>query len=68
MLALLCLMMSIIATYLLNYWAYTAARMIIGLGGSMVVVFLSCSTYLIFSFFLPETKPKQSVPASKKTA
>ncbi len=47
-------------------WSYTLGQM--GYTASMVVFFFSCSTYLIFSIFLPETKPKQPVSASKKTA
>jgi MFS family permease len=35
------LMMSIVAIYLPNYWAYTAARMAMGLGGSMVIVYMN---------------------------
>ncbi|MCM3764179.1 MFS transporter [Neobacillus niacini] len=35
------LMMSLVAIYLPNYWAYTAARMAMGLGGSMVIVYMN---------------------------
>lgn len=41
LLALFFLMMSIVAIYLPNYWAYTAARMIMGLGGSMIIVYMN---------------------------
>ena len=41
LLALLFLMMSIVAIYLPNYWAYTVARMVMGLGGSMVIVYMN---------------------------
>ncbi|ASI36790.1 MFS transporter [Exiguobacterium sp. N4-1P] len=41
MLALLFLMMAIVAIYLPNYWAYTAARMVMGLGCSMVIVYMN---------------------------
>lgn len=47
-------------------WSYALGHM--GYTVSMVVFFVSCSTYLLFSFFLPETKLKQTQPASKKTA
>jgi hypothetical protein len=35
------LMMAIVAIYLPNYWAYTGARMVMGLGGSMVIVYMN---------------------------
>lgn len=35
------LMMALAAIYLPNYWAYTAARMVMGLGGSMVIVYMN---------------------------
>lgn len=41
LLALFFLMMSIVAIYLPNYWAYTAARMVMGLGGSMIIVYMN---------------------------
>ena len=41
LLALFFLMMSIVAIYLPNYWAYTVARMVMGLGGSMIIVYMN---------------------------
>lgn len=35
------LMMSIVAIYLPNYWAYTVARMFMAIGGSMVIVYMN---------------------------
>ncbi len=35
------LMMGLVAIYLPNYWAYTAARMVMAVGGSMVIVYMN---------------------------
>ncbi|MED4225327.1 MFS transporter [Neobacillus cucumis] len=35
------LMMGLVAIYLPNYWAYTVARMIMAVGGSMVIVYMN---------------------------
>jgi MFS family permease len=35
------LLFCIIAVYLPNYWAYTAARMVMAVGGSMVIVYMN---------------------------
>ncbi|WP_379971333.1 MFS transporter [Ectobacillus sp. sgz5001026] len=35
------LMMGIVAIYLPNYWAYTVARMVMAVGGSMVIVYMN---------------------------
>lgn len=35
------LMMGLVAIYLPNYWAYTGARMIMAVGGSMVIVYMN---------------------------
>ncbi|MFX3623465.1 MAG: MFS transporter [Ectobacillus sp.] len=35
------LMMALVAIYLPNYWAYTAARMVMAVGGSMVIVYMN---------------------------
>lgn len=35
------LMMGLAAIYLPNYWAYTAARMVMAVGGSMVIVYMN---------------------------
>ncbi|UII57608.1 MFS transporter [Cytobacillus spongiae] len=35
------LMMALVAIYLPNYWGYTLARMVMGLGGSMVIVYMN---------------------------
>ncbi len=35
------LMMGLVAIYLPNYWAYTVARMVMAVGGSMVIVYMN---------------------------
>ncbi|MBB6446952.1 MFS transporter [Bacillus benzoevorans] len=35
------LIMGLVAIYLPNYWAYTAARMVMAVGGSMVIVYMN---------------------------
>lgn len=40
-LALGLLMMGLVAIYLPNYWAYTVARMVMAVGGSMVIVYMN---------------------------
>lgn len=35
------LMMGLVAIYLPNYWAYTLARMVMAVGGSMVIVYMN---------------------------
>jgi MFS family permease len=35
------LMMGLVAIYLPNYWAYTLARMVMAIGGSMVIVYMN---------------------------
>ena len=35
------LMMGLVAIYLPNYWAYTAARMVMAIGGSMIIVYMN---------------------------
>lgn len=35
------LMMGLVAIYLPNYWAYTVARMVMAIGGSMVIVYMN---------------------------
>jgi MFS family permease len=35
------LMMGLVAIYLPNYWAYTGARMVMAVGGSMVIVYMN---------------------------
>lgn len=54
------LMMSLMAIYLPNYWAYTVARMFMGLGGSMVIVYANP----VVSRYINDPKEKLRINAA----
>lgn len=47
--ALALLMMALVAVWMPGYWYYTLVRMLMGLGGSMIVVYFNTVTYQYFS-------------------
>lgn len=47
------LMLSVVAVWMPNYWAYTVARMIMALGGSMIVVYMNP---VVANYVSPEKK------------
>jgi len=58
------LMMGIVAIYLPNYWAYTAARMVMAVGGSMVIVYMNP----VVAHYVKDSKIKLRINAANTVA
>lgn len=58
------LMMGLVAIYLPNYWAYTAARMVMAVGGSMVIVYMNP----IVAHYVKNSKTKLCINAANTVA
>lgn len=58
------LMMGLIAIYLPNYWAYTVARMVMAVGGSMVIVYMNP----IVAHYVKNSKIKLRINAANTVA
>lgn len=58
------LMMGLVAIYLPNYWAYTAARMVMAVGGSMVIVYMNP----VVAHYISSPKVKLRVNAANTVA
>lgn len=54
------LMMGIVAIYLPNYWAYTVARMVMAVGGSMVIVYMNP----VVAHYITDSKIKLRINAA----
>ncbi|AGK53572.1 MFS transporter [Bacillus sp. 1NLA3E] len=54
------LTMGLVAIYLPNYWAYTAARMVMAVGGSMVIVYMNP----IVAHYITNSKEKLRINAA----
>lgn len=52
--------MGLVAIYLPNYWAYTAARMVMAVGGSMVIVYMNP----IVAHYITNSKEKLRINAA----
>lgn len=63
-LAILLMTFALIAIYLPNYWAYTIARMFMGLGGSMVIVY----TNPVLSHYIHNPKIKLRISGANTAA
>ncbi|ULT56600.1 MFS transporter [Neobacillus drentensis] len=58
------LMMGLVAIYLPNYWAYTVARMVMAVGGSMVIVYMNP----IVAHYVKNSKTKLRINAANTVA
>lgn len=58
------LMMGLVAIYLPNYWAYTIARMVMAVGGSMVIVYMNP----IVAHYVKNSKIKLRINAANTVA
>lgn len=58
------LMMGLVAIYLPNYWAYTAARMVMAVGGSMVIVYMNP----VVAHYVANSKVKLRINAANTVA
>ena len=58
------LMMGLVAIYLPNYWAYTAARMVMAVGGSMVIVYMNP----VVAHYVKNSKVKLRINAANTVA
>jgi MFS family permease len=58
------LMMGLVAIYLPNYWAYTVARMVMAIGGSMVIVYMNP----IVAHYITNSKVKLRINAANTVA
>jgi MFS family permease len=58
------LIMGLVAIYLPNYWAYTAARMVMAVGGSMVIVYMNP----IVAHYITNSKSKLRMNAANTVA
>ncbi|MGG5252524.1 MFS transporter [Neobacillus sp. SM06] len=58
------LMMGLVAIYLPNYWAYTAARMVMAVGGSMVIVYMNP----VVAHYITNSKVKLRINAANTVA
>lgn len=58
------LMMGLVAIYLPNYWAYTVARMVMAVGGSMVIVYMNP----IVAHYVKNSKIKLRINAANTVA
>ncbi|WP_042460016.1 MFS transporter [Neobacillus dielmonensis] len=58
------LMMGLVAIYLPNYWAYTAARMVMAVGGSMVIVYMNP----VVAHYITNSKTKLRMNAANTVA
>ncbi|TCN24980.1 MFS transporter [Mesobacillus foraminis] len=58
------LMMGLVAIYLPNYWAYTAARMVMAVGGSMVIVYMNP----VVAHYITNSKVKLQINAANTVA
>ncbi|WP_187118839.1 MFS transporter [Bacillus marasmi] len=54
------LMMGLVAIYLPNYWAYTIARMVMAVGGSMVIVYMNP----VVAHYVKDSKEKLRINAA----
>jgi hypothetical protein len=58
------LIMGLVAIYLPNYWAYTAARMVMAVGGSMVIVYMNP----VVAHYITNSKSKLRMNAANTVA
>lgn len=58
------LMMGLVAIYLPNYWAYTIARMVMAMGGSMIIVYMNP----VVSHYVKNPKIKLGINAANTTS
>jgi MFS family permease len=58
------LMMGLVAIYLPNYWAYTVARMVMAVGGSMVIVYMNP----VVAHYVKNSKVKLRINAANTVA
>lgn len=58
------LIMGLVAIYLPNYWAYTAARMVMAVGGSMVIVYMNP----VVAHYVTNSKIKLRINAANTVA
>ncbi|WP_462412919.1 MFS transporter [Neobacillus sp. Marseille-QA0830] len=58
------LIMGLVAIYLPNYWAYTAARMVMAVGGSMVIVYMNP----VVAHYITDSKLKLRINAANTVA
>lgn len=54
------LIMGLVAIYLPNYWAYTIARMVMAIGGSMVIVYMNP----VVAHYISNSKEKMRINAA----
>ena len=58
------LIMGIVAIYLPNYWAYTVARMVMAMGGSLIIVYMNP----VVSHYINNPKEKLTINAANTVA
>lgn len=56
--------MGLVAIYLPNYWAYTIARMIMAVGGSMVIIYMNP----VVAHYITNPKTKLRINAANTVA